>query len=70
MNAEMSVPNGEFLTKRDVAVLLCASLRSVDSLMQQRKLPYYRISRRMIRFRRADVLNYLAANYRINARGE
>lgn len=52
--------DGRLLTKRDVAALLQCSIRTVDSLMRQRKLPFCAITARLVRFRKADVLASLA----------
>jgi len=38
------------VTKREIARELQASLRSIDYLIQRRKIPYYRLSNRFIRF--------------------
>ena len=63
------IPDSEFLTKKHVANLLRVSARTVDALMAAKKLPYYRLNARLIRFRRKDVLNHLEQTYRVQAAG-
>lgn len=60
----------ELLDKPATAQLLGISVRTLDGLMQAKKVPYLRISRKLIRFVRADVLDYLRRSCRVAARGE
>jgi excisionase family DNA binding protein len=64
----ISEPNGEFITKDDVANLLSVSKRTVSELMAARKLPFYRLNARLVRFHRKDVLDYLEQNFRVQGR--
>lgn len=61
--------DGPLLDKRGVATLLGCSPRTVDHLMQQRKLCYFRITRRLVRFHRDDVLALLRERFSVNGGG-
>lgn len=49
----------ELMTKAEIARALRVSVRTVNSWMLQRKLPFLRITRRCVRFRLKDVLEAL-----------
>lgn len=59
-----------YLTKQQVARHLNVSTRTIDSLMRARRIGFLRITRKLVRFRRNDVDDYLARNFRVNAVGE
>jgi len=59
-----------YLTKQQVARHLNVSTRTIDSMMRARKLGFLRITRKLVRFRKSEVDDYLARNFRINAIGE
>ena len=61
--------DGTLLDKRGVAALLGCSPRTVDQLMQQRKLPFCRITRKLVRFNPADVLAHIRERFGISAKG-
>lgn len=61
--------DGTLLDKRGVAALLGCSPRTVDQLMQQRKLPFCRITRKLVRFNRADVIAHIRERFGISAKG-
>jgi len=58
--------NSDLIDKPTVAGILSVSVRTVDSLMARRKIPYFKLSERCVRFRRSDVLEYLARTCRIS----
>ena len=58
--------DGPLLDKRGVATLLICSTRTVDTLMRLRQLPYLRITRRLVRFHRDDVLALLRERFSVN----
>jgi excisionase family DNA binding protein len=60
----------EYLDKRQVAHRLGVSVRTIDTLMKARKVPYLKLTRKLVRFRRQDVDDYLARHFRIKAVGE
>jgi excisionase family DNA binding protein len=67
----MSLERTEFLaspdyeTKLQVARRLNVSIRTIDNLMRQRRLPFIKLTSRIVRFPKADVDAYLARNFRI-----
>ena len=72
MNAEpnqtSSLPDYE--TKSQGARRLNVSRRTIDNLMRQRRLPFIKLTSKIVRFPKAEVDAYLAQNLRINARGQ
>ena len=60
----------EYETKAQVARRLSVSRRTVDNLMRARKLPFIKLSPKIVRFPKAEVDAYLARHYRVNAHGE
>ncbi len=63
-------PAQDYETKSQVAQRLAVSRRTIDNLMASRRLPFLRLSPKIVRFRRQDVDAYLARNFRVNAVGE
>lgn len=64
MKHETKEPPGlpsEFLTVNDVALLLKVSKNTVYRLAETHKLVYYRITPRILRFRRKDLDAFLEA---------
>ena len=59
-----------YLTKQGVADHLHVSTRTIDQLMRSKKISYIKLTRKLVRFKKAEVDEYLARNFRINARGE
>ncbi len=53
-------PLSGLLTKEELAAELRCSPRQIERLQQARKIPFVKISGRMIRYRRETVLNALA----------
>jgi len=58
----------DYETKSQVARRLNVSKRTMDNLMRQRRLPFIKLTSKLVRFPRADVDAYLAPNYRVKAR--
>ena len=46
-------------TKQDVARFLGVTVRTVETMMSQSGLPYYRLGSRRVRFRFADVMEWM-----------
>ena len=44
--------------------------RTINNLMRQRRLPFIKLTSKIVRFPKAEVDAYLAQNFRINARGQ
>jgi excisionase family DNA binding protein len=59
----------ELLTKFQVAELLGISTRSVDNMMKQRRISFVRLSARMVRFPRREILQHVHEHLTIHARG-
>ena len=49
---------------------LNVSRRTIDNLMRQRRLPFIKLTSKIVRFPKTEVDIYLASNFRINARGQ
>ena len=60
----------ELLDKIQTATLLGVTPRTVENLMAAGKLPYLRISRKIVRFDRSEVMAHLRATCAIRARGQ
>ena len=60
----------DYETKSQVARRLSVSRRTIDNLMRQRRLPFIKLTSKIVRFPKAEVDAYLAQNFRINARGQ
>lgn len=58
----------DYETKSQVARRLNVSKRTIDNLMRQRRLPFIKLTSKLVRFPRADVDAYLAENLRVKAR--
>jgi excisionase family DNA binding protein len=65
---QIGEPGSEFITKDDVASLLKVSKRTVSELMGKRKLPFFRLNARLIRFKKQDVLDYLERMFQVQGR--
>jgi len=59
-DTEEARPTVGLLTKDELAAELRCSPRQIERLQQARKIPFVKISGRMIRYRRETVLNALA----------
>ena len=58
----------EYETKSQVARRLNVSKRTIDNLMKQRRLPFIKLTSKIVRFPKADVDAFLARNFRVTAR--
>ena len=57
----------EYETKSQVARRFNASKRTIDNLMKQRRLPFIKLTSKIVRFPKADVDAFLARNFRVRA---
>jgi excisionase family DNA binding protein len=57
----------DYETKSQVARRLNVSSRTIDNLMQQRRLPFIKITSKIVRFPKAEVDAYLTRQFQINA---
>jgi excisionase family DNA binding protein len=62
-----AAPNYE--TKSQVARRLNVSVRTVDNLMKRRRLPFIKLTSKIVRFPKADVDAFLARNFQVRAFG-
>jgi hypothetical protein len=60
----------ELITKKQFAERIQVCARSVDQLLADRKIPYLRITGRLIRIPWPEALTHLNRNYRITPRGQ
>ena len=60
----------DYETKSQVARRLNVSRRTIDNLMRQRRLPFIKLTSKIVRFPKAEVDAYLARHFHINARGQ
>jgi excisionase family DNA binding protein len=60
----------DYETKSQVARRLGVSRRTVDNLMRQRRLPFIKLSSKIVRFPRNEVDDYIRRNLTIKAHGQ
>jgi excisionase family DNA binding protein len=60
----------DYETKSQVARRLNVSRRTIDNLMRQRRLPFIKLTSKIVRFPKTEVDAYLARHFHINARGQ
>jgi excisionase family DNA binding protein len=59
----------DYETKAQVAHRLNVCVRTIDNMMKQRRLPFIKLTSRIVRFPKSEVDAYLARNCRVNAYG-
>ena len=59
----------DYETKVQVARRLNVSKRTIDNLMRQRRLPFIKLTSKIVRFPKAEVDAYLARNFHVNSNG-
>jgi excisionase family DNA binding protein len=59
----------DYETKSQVARRLNVSRRTIDNLMRQRRLPFVKLTSKIVRFPKAEVDAYLARNFHVGACG-
>ena len=64
-NPIVALPDYE--TKSQVARRLNVSRRTIDNLMRRRRLPFIKITSKIVRFPKAEVDAYLTRQFQINA---
>ena len=60
----------DYETKSQVARRLNVSRRTIDNLMKQRRLPFIKLTSKIVRFPKAEVDAYLAQNFQFKANGQ
>jgi len=58
----------ELLTKLQLARRWNVSTRTIDNLMRQRRVPFLKLSPKLVRFPRREADEYLARQFKINPR--
>jgi excisionase family DNA binding protein len=66
-NQTTALPDYE--TKSQVARRLNVSRRTIDNLMRQRRLPFIKLTSKIVRFPKAEVDAYLAQNFYVKPNG-
>ena len=59
----------ELLTKAEAAHLLGVSTRTVDNLMRQRRISFVKITAKIVRFPRREILQHIHEHLTVHARG-
>jgi excisionase family DNA binding protein len=59
----------ELLTKAEAAQLLGCSPRSIDNLMRQRRISFVKLTAKMVRFPRREILQNIRENLTVHALG-
>ena len=57
----------DYETKSQVARRLNVSKRTIDNLMKQRRLPFIKLTSKLVRFPKAEVDAFLTQNFRVRA---
>lgn len=57
----------ELLTKAQAAQLLGVSIRTIDNLMRQRRISFVKLTRKIVRFPRREILQNVRENLTIHA---
>lgn len=58
----------DLITKREFANRTSLSIRSVEKLLHQQRIPVIRLSRKMVRIPWTEAMEHLRKTYQINAR--
>ncbi len=59
----------ELLTKSEAAQLLGVSIRTVDNMMRQRRISFVKLTAKMVRFPRREILQHIRENLTVHALG-
>ncbi len=59
----------ELLTKAETAQLLGVSIRSVDNMIRQNRISYIKLTAKMVRFPRREILRHIRENLTVHAQG-
>ncbi len=59
----------DYETKSQVARRLNVSRRTIDNLMRQRRLPFIKLTSKIVRFPKTEVDAYLAQNFYVKPNG-
>ena len=59
----------ELLTKAETAKLLGVSIRSIDNLMRQRRISFVKLTSKIVRFPRREILLHIRERLTVHAHG-
>lgn len=59
----------ELLTKAETAQLLGVSVRTIDNMMRERRISFVKLTPKMVRFPRREILRHVLENLTVHARG-
>jgi excisionase family DNA binding protein len=59
----------ELLTKSEAARLLGISTRSIDNMMRQRRISFVKLTSKMVRFPRREILQHVREHLTVHAHG-
>ena len=59
----------ELLTKAEAAQLLGVSIRSIDNMMRQRRISFVKLTAKMVRFPRREILQHIREHLTVHAQG-
>lgn len=59
----------ELLTKAEAAHLLGVSIRSVDNMMRQRRISFVKLTTKIVRFPRREILQHVREHLTVHAHG-
>lgn len=59
----------ELLTKAEAAQLLGVSIRSVDNMMRQRRISFVKLTAKLVRFPRREILQHIREHLTVHAHG-
>ena len=57
----------ELLTKAETAQLLGVSIRSVDNMMREKRISYVKLTSKMVRFPRREILRHIREHLTVHA---
>ena len=60
-------PEPELLSKAEAAHLLGVSTRTLDNMMRQRRISYVKLTPKMVRFPRREILQHIREHLTIHA---
>lgn len=59
----------ELLTKAEAAQLLGVSIRSIDNMMRQHRISFVKLTAKMVRFPRREILQHIREHLTVHAHG-
>jgi excisionase family DNA binding protein len=59
----------ELITKAVAADLLGVSTRTIDNMMRQKRISYVKLTSKMVRFPRREILRHIRENLTVHAQG-